>query len=222
MATLEEWQDFLNQTMVELDKLWKLLDEVWNEAPYELAGHIYDQADRFHQAYWDVFNVAVDNQDLESLRDSTEEFLDTAGDEVAGAWQIVASYRVERSEKSLNEARGFVISPLATTHRLLHEAKKFVSTADAKRGDVDYPGATDQYKECIRKCLECNFEIDDAVRLHRGEVVRDTKEEKREEKRLQVSWKQALFAGAVIILATIFGSVVGAIITYLITVQGAK
>ncbi|MDV2504346.1 MAG: hypothetical protein RX318_10380 [bacterium] len=200
MAKLEEKRDILKQKIEALDQLWELLDQAWNKAPSEITDRIYAKADKFYTAYSDVFRKALETEDIEQFRTLAQEFYENAGDEVAGAWEIVASHSVEQNEKSLEEAEKYPNILVRDMRELEHQSKQYLYEAEQKRGNNKYLDAIEEYKKCREESLKCSFAIEDAIRVQRREEKREKKEEKREEKRLVLTKRQAILGIAAVIL----------------------
>lgn len=217
MTNLEDLLDFLGDQISELDKLWKLLDQASTESPSVLMDRIYLHADRFHAAYTDVFRKAIEEKDVKVLHELTREYLENAGDEVAGAWETIASHNYKLNDAGLEIAKKLPSISLKDIHLFLDEIKDIISEADEKRGNNDYLGSIEKYKECIKASRKCELEIEDAIRAHKRDEIREAKEERREKRYLGITLKQgiilALITGGLLLIVTISSAVLGPIIS---------
>lgn len=195
MPNLVNWQSFLKQKMQTLDELWKLLDEVWKEAPSELTGEITDKADAFYQAYWDLFHAAVEHQNLEEVQGEVQDALNDAGHEVSSAWKIVVDFRTQKSEDELKNASNSGVSPLSEPRKALRDARAAISEGEEESGMNNYVSSVGKYKSCIEMCYLCDDKIGDAWETHR-----------REKKRARADWvKIVIYAAVAAVLSFLAG-----------------
>ena len=105
--SFQEWQTFLSEEMSVLDRLWEEdLDEVWTFVPSELASKIADVADRFYQAYWDLFRAVLESdKSWNEMKSDAKVAAAEARTIVGEAWLTVAEYNLLQAERQIEELR---------------------------------------------------------------------------------------------------------------------
>ena len=198
MSDLERWQKQLKEKMVILDKLWKSLDDLWENVPNTLYSQIYDRVDKFYQSYWDVFHGAVEVQSLEELSKALDQPISEAAEHVVEAWRTVAFTKVEQLEADIEDAHKRGPTQLAETRAGLKEAKTHLEEGTKQTAAGKHFEATGSFKNCITKCDTTIDRVDDAISAMQIQL----QEARKQQITINLSWLQLLVAiiGIIIIV----------------------
>lgn len=173
-----EWKEFLANQMIILDEVWtENLDPIWQFALADTVKQVADRADAFYQAYWDVFRAAVKAENLADLRREAEDAVREAKKIVAEAWRMVAGEYVDRAERVITQTK-VESSPLSKAKQLFRSAKEAATKGDRLISPGEKPlEAVRKFKDAIGLSIQCEDEIDDAIRANNVARQKDFREE---------------------------------------------
>ena len=192
--SFQEWQTFLSEEMSVLDRLWEDdLDEVWTFVPSELASKIADVADRFYQAYWDLFRAVLESDKSWNEMKGTAKAAATAASTIVGeAWLTVVEHKLRQTELEIEQLRkNYPQAPQLKPNQFFREAKESQTRAVKAAGHAT--PRVDKIISDSKKALSLINNCTDEVAEAKRQAILQSGDESHRDKTIRLtSWRIAI------------------------------